>query len=215
VTEFRTAAEWQTHHQKGLAAALHKALEQTEAAYRGQHPEAGALLIKKEIFVYPKRPKGFSSHALDVVGWFLHQPGSLQETNAVSVARLQERYGSSYKVPANLLTRQLPPSTLKRIGKLLAENGRQIDLQANDTVSKIRRALRAKASSTHSGNVYEVEVSFSDQEVVVGDVTFPVQKHEKGYRRIRVPVGKLRRWVRCDVLEALLKKGSQPNPPTK
>ncbi len=213
VTEFRTRAQSLAHHQKGLSAALRKAHEDTEASYRRQHPEAAGLLVKSETFVYPKRPKGFSGHPLDVIGWFLQVPSTLRETNAVTVARLQERYGSSYKVPANLLTRQLPPSTLKRIDKLLATNGRRIDLKANDTLSKIRRALRARASSTQSGNVYGARVSFSEQEVVVGDVAFAVQTHEEGYRRIRVPVGTVRRWVRCDVLEVLFKKGSQPNLP--
>lgn len=51
VTEFRTSGEWLVHHQKGLAAALRKAHDDTEAAYRDQHPEAAGLLIKSDIFV--------------------------------------------------------------------------------------------------------------------------------------------------------------------
>lgn len=188
-------------HQRGMAAAIRQAQREAERAYREAHPEAGAISVKADLFVYPKRPKGFSSHPAIVAEWFAVSREALRETNGATVARLQNKF-APYPVPANLLTRPLSPRALEQVGKKLAEHGKVVDLKANNTLSKIRGALRAKASAGAADASYDVQMTFAPDVVVVGGVEYPVQTTSTGYRRIRVG----RDWLRCDVLEALAQR---------
>jgi hypothetical protein len=202
----RSSKELLAEHQKGLATAARKAIKEAEKTYRAAHPEAGAVRLKAEVFSYPKRPKGFSSHPAVVVGWFVTARDALRETNAATVARLQAKY-EPYKVPTAILTRPLPAKALESIAKILAENEKSVDLKANNTLSKIKRALQGKETAEEAG-IYDVQFAFGPGVVVVGGIEYPVQTTEAGYRRIRVAVGDKRSWVRCDILEALVKRAT-------
>jgi len=203
VIALRSSAQELEHHRKGLAGAILKAQREAEASYRAQHPEAGAVSVLSELYVYAKRPKGFSSYPRDITEWFLISREALRETNEATVARLQAKH-HPFKVPPNLLTRPLPPKAIEQVRKVLTEHGKNLDLRANNTLSKIKLALRGKASASLASSAYQATISFGAKSVVVNGVEYPTATHEKGYRRIRIG----RDWLRCDVLEALLQKGS-------
>lgn len=203
VIGLRSSAQEVEHHRRGLAGAIRKALREAEAAYRAQHPEAGAVSVLSELYVYAKRPKGFSSYPADVTGWFLTSREALREPNTATVARLQAKH-HPFEVPPNLLTRPLPPKAIEQVRKVLTSHGKNLDLKANDTLSKIKRALRAAESANEASSTYQAIASFGAKMVVVNGVEYPTVTHQNGYRRIRVG----RDWLRCDVLEALLQTGS-------
>lgn len=190
-------------HRKGMAAAIRQAQRDAERRYREAHPEAGAISVKADLFVYAKRPKGFSAHPTLVAEWFAVSREALRETNSATVARLRNRF-APYPVPDNLLTRPLAPKALDQVGKVLALHGKSVDLKVNNTLSKIRGALRGKASAQAGDASYDVQMTFAPGVVVVGGIEYPVQTTSTGYRRIRVG----RDWLRCDVLEALAQRST-------
>ncbi|ODT63103.1 MAG: hypothetical protein ABS77_05030 [Phenylobacterium sp. SCN 69-14] len=199
-----TAAQWEVAR-RPLAAAIRQAQREAERRYREAHPEAGAISVKADLFVYAKRPKGFSHHPVIVAEWFAVNREALRETNAGTVARLRDKF-APYPVPANLLTRPLSPKALEQVGKKLAEHGKSVDLKANNTLSKIRGALQGKASTEEAAATYNVQMAFASDVVVVGGIEYPVQTDKAGYKRIRLQIGPKREWLRCDVLEALAQR---------
>jgi hypothetical protein len=195
------SAELIAFHQKRLAAAIREAAAKAEQDYRDRHPEAGAISVRSDLFVYPKRPRGFSNHPAKVVGWYLQSRHLLRETNRETIARLEGSYDEPYKIPANLFTRELSQKQLDDVADVLAQHGQKLDLKVNNTLSKIKKALRAIATSAGGSNVYALELFFGGDKIVVGGVEYGVTKRGK-HSAIRVG----RSWLRYDVLEALAKR---------
>jgi hypothetical protein len=208
IVELSEVETWPTarqaaYHRERMEAAIREAARKAEAAYRADHPQAGALRTKSDIHVYRRPPKGFYRQKVDIVETWLTSRLALQETNAAAVSRLNDKF-TPYAVSANYLTRPLPKSTVTAIQKLLAENGMWLDLRKHNTLSKIKRALRAAVDAKSTARHYQVAIAFNEDALVVGDTRLPVYQHPAGYLRVRV--GK--QWLRCDVLEELAQRAS-------
>lgn len=193
------------YHQERMQAAIRDAARLAEIAYRAANPQAGGLKTKSEIRVYLKRPKGFSGYPSRQVEVMLNSRIALRQPNKDFVERLQAKY-PTYRVPAGLMSYPVPPRELERISKLLKAGGRNIDLKANNTLSKIKLALRAKDTVSSTQRNYSLELAFGHQAVVANGVNLTVSRHSSGYDRIRLEVDGKRQWLRCDVLEMLARK---------
>lgn len=192
-------------HQERMQAVIRDAARLAELAYREANPQAGGLKTKSEIRVYLKRPKGFSGHPSRLVEVMLSSRIALREPNKAFVERLQARY-PTYRVPIGLMSYPVPPRELERISKLLKAGGRDIDLKLNNTLSKIKLALRAKDITASTQRTYNLQLAFGNKSVVANGVNLTVSHDAKGYDRIRLGVGDKRQWLRCDVLELLAMK---------
>ncbi len=199
-------ARWQlAYHQELMQKAIRDAARLAEIAYREANPQAGGLKTKSEIRVYLKRPKGFSGYPSRLVAVMLNSRVALRQPNKDFVEGLQAQY-PTYRVPIGLMSYPVPPMELERISKLLKAGGRNIDLKANNTLSKIKLALRAKDSVSSTQRTYKLHLAFGHQTVVVNGVNLTVSRHNSGYDRIRLEVDGKRQWLRCDVLELLAMK---------
>lgn len=199
---------WQTkyqaeYHRAHLEATIRRAAREAEAAYRNKHPQAGALRTKSDIYVYRKPPKGFYRYRVEIVQTMLESRSAREEPNSAFIARMNNRF-TPHVAPANFLTRPLPRIAIKQIEELLRRKGVWLDLRKHNTLSKIKLALRAKMEAPSSARDYVLPISFRADAIVVGDAMLSVYKHEAGYSRVRV--GK--QWLRCDVLEELVRKGT-------
>lgn len=194
-----------SYHQERMQAAIRDAAQMAEKAYRNQNPQAGGLKTKSEIRVYLKRPKGFSGYPSRMVYGMLNSPIALREPNKAFIERLQAQY-PNYRVPIGLMSYPVPPKELERISKLLKASGRNINLKLNNTLSKIKLALRAKDTVASTQRTYNLQLAFGDKSVVANGVNLTVSHDAKGYDRIRLGVGDKRQWLRCDVLELLAMK---------
>jgi hypothetical protein len=197
--EFWPANRLAEYHREGLRRVLSNAIRDAEASYRSEHPEAASLRTRADILVWRKRPRGFSRHRIDLVRLWLDSPATLAETNDAVVERLKQKF-NPHPVPASILTREIPSGAKKEISELLAQRGRALDIARHNTLSKIKRALRAQEATEAAPCVHRVNVTFAAAAVIVGDRSYPVTPHANGYGRIRVG----RQWLRCDVLETLL-----------
>ena len=189
-------------HRGAMALAAKKAAKTAAERYKAEHPAAARLDIKSDIWVFLRKPKGYSNHRAEVVEMFLLSKNYLRQTNSQIAARLSEKY-APFEVSGNVMTRPIPPGARKKIESLLKAAGKNIDLKACNTLSKIKRSLLVRTVAAASDRRYETTIAFAEGAVVVGDKHFPVTIHEKGYPRVRIDG----QWLRADVLEALIKAG--------
>ena len=190
-------------HHGAMKLAAKKAVKAATDKYQADHPDALRLDVKADVWVFGKKPKGYSNHRVEIVQMFLVSGLYLRQTNAQIAALLSEKY-APHKIPGNVLTRPIPPGARKKIEALLKAAGKDIDLKTNDTLSKIKGALLGRSVAAASVRVYDARIAFTDDAVVIGDKRFPVAVHKKGYGRVRMN----KNWLRSDVLEALIKAGS-------
>ncbi|MDZ4320495.1 MAG: hypothetical protein U1A07_16910 [Phenylobacterium sp.] len=188
-------------HRRAMAVAAKRAAKAAVEQYKARNPGAVLLDMKADVWVYGKKPRGYSKHRTEVVRMFLDSKLYLRQSNAQIAAQLSEKY-SPYKIPGNVLTRVIPPKARSEIDAMLKAAGHNIDLTTVNTLSKIKGALLGRTVAK-TGKTYETTITFADDGVVVGNRRFPMTPHENGYSRVRVG----NNWIRCDVLEAMLKSG--------
>lgn len=189
-------------HRQALALALKRATKATFERYKAENPEATRLDVKADVWVFSKKPKGYSKHRYEIVKMFLDSNMYLKQTNAQITKSLSEKY-APYEIPGNVMTRDIPSQARKKIDEMLKAAGKDIDLKIYNTLSKIKGALLGKSIAASSDRRYDTAIAFTDTAVVIGNRTFPVTIHEKGYPRIRLT----KEWLRGDVLEAMVKAG--------
>jgi len=190
---------------RAIAEKLRVGHAKLESEIRAEYGGAGSVSVKFEVRVYAKRPKGFSKHPTKIMQLMLDNPRILREPNRLYVDRLQVNY-PTYLVPANLMTRPIPPVELRKVRELAAKRGFTIGREIK-TLSGIKLALRAGNAVVSSKRSYKVDVAFEDDTLTINGTSLSVSVHASGYRRVRLDVNGTRPWLRCDVLEHLLGKG--------
>ena len=188
------------HHRLGLELAMNEASQIAEAEYRSKHTASAGLSVFSNIKVYYQRPKGFAKMPVTVVSTFLQSQHYLSQTNDVIVANLSNKW-APFPVSKNAMSKEFTKTQSKAIQTVLESAGKSIDVTKFNTLTKVKKALRAHQLGANTGRRYQAEVIFSDTAVTIGGRALVVAIHEKGYARIRPN----RNWLRCDELEALFK----------
>ena len=186
------------YHQAELQEFINRAMRKAEADYRASHPQANSLRTTGEVRVYRRPPRGFYSYPARTVALLLDSKMALAEPNAAFIERAQNEF-APYVVPGDLFTRQLSPRVIGLIAKVLAGRNVLLDLKRHNTLSKIKKALRARAAGKEEGVAYDLKLVFTPDAVIAGDKRYPIYHHKGGYQRISVGEQKLR----VDVLKAL------------
>lgn len=180
-----------------------KAVAEFLKDYIAGKPGAVGLGATAQVRFYKKRPAGFSRVPVQVVDALIASAHYRSKTNKQIVEGVQARF-PTFEVEAGYLDRPLPKYLLAEIRAMLARNGTPLDLKTYDSLSKIKRGLRGATLRRAAKRDVTVTVSFTDDNVIVGDRAYRVVTDAKGYGRIAVGDQKLR----VDVLEAFLGKPS-------
>ena len=188
------------HHLLGLKLAINEAVKLAEAEYRSKHTACGGLSVFPDIKVYRTKPTGFAKMPVTVVSMFLQSQQYLSQTNDVIVANLSNTW-APFPVSKNAMSKEFTKTQSTAIQKALESAGKSVDVAKFNTLTKVKKALRAHQLGANTGRRYQAEVIFSDTAVTIGGRALVVTIHEKGYARIRLN----RNWLRCDELEALFK----------
>lgn len=186
-------------HLRGLTSAAARAMRQADEDYKARHPDASGLKLRAQVNAYKPRLPDVRDVPVKAVALFLSEPSYLRKSNAEIALHLAQEV-TGRKLPANILTERLRASHRKRIEKLCLDRKVTLDLDAHDTVSKIKKALRSLMTAQTAPSRFVGEVTFSSDAVTVGERSLTIQR-ANGVSRIDVPGGGK---LNVDVLRRLL-----------
>jgi hypothetical protein len=182
-----------------MASAAARAARQAGEDYKAQFPDASALKLRTQVNAFKPRLPDVRDVPVRAVALFLSERVYLQKSNAEIVLHLAKEV-TGRRLPANILTERLGASHRKSIEKLCLDRKVTLDLDAHDTVSKIKKALRSLTIAKEAPSKFIGEVTISSDAVTVGERSFKIQRAE-GVPRIDVPGGGK---LNVDVLRRLL-----------
>ena len=185
--------------------AFHRELSQAVARLgrelQAAHPEFARFKFNADVRTYRKPPRDFSKHPQRIVTGFLINQQFLAMTNEQVVAQVAGWF-PGYQPSQSIMTRPLHPSARKAIQAMVATAALPLTVRPSDTLSTLKKAIRAK------GRAENAKAGILAIELAEGYVTINSRPYRIDPSRndpsIRVDVGGNRRYLRCDVLQALL-----------
>lgn len=170
-----------------------------------RNPEFRKFGLDARVRVFRKRPAGFTQvipKIVEVLTW----TGRSERTQA---AVLQEALSklSGQSVSANIWTRKLSPSSLRRAKEKIRGLAPHIDIKGCTTLSEIKKAITAQKKASSNDKSAKVCITITSDSVVINNTVLPIfigKSGEHTYSRVRVNVGNKRQWIRVDALQALL-----------
>ena len=176
-------------------------LKQAVQRVRAGRPEFACYTLSSTVRASQKRPKGFSSYQERLVELMVNSPSFLSKTNKEMVKSLANTF-PGYKPSESLMYVPLYPKSKDKIQSIMRRNELPIQVSAKDTVSSIKKALRANGDKSKSKRAYDVVIAMTDDLVMVGSRVYSIDKSRK-HPSIRVESNG-RSYLRCDQLEAIL-----------
>lgn len=176
-------------------------LKQAVLLVRARKPEFSSFTLSSTIRAAQKRPKGFSGYQERLVDLMVSSPSFLSKTNKDMVKKLANSF-PGYKPSESLMYVPLYPKSKDKIQSIMRRNELPIQVGAKDTVSSIKKALRAKGDKSKSKRTYDAVIEITDDSVTVGNRAYSIDKSRK-HPSIRVESNG-RGFLRCDQLEAIL-----------
>lgn len=183
--------------------AVRRSLQETVKKLRQERPEFARFNLSATVRASRKRPKGFSNYQERLVELMVNSPSLLAKTNSEIVAHLARSF-PGYTPSESIMYVKLYPKSKERIQSILRRNELPIQVTSKDTLSSIKRAIRAKRGAANNSRAYMATIEFSDDSVVVGSRPYPIDKSRK-HPSIRVESNG-RSYLRCDQLEAILQQ---------
>ena len=127
-------------------------------------------------------------------------------TNDKVVEKLAEWF-PGYRPSTSVMTRRLDTSARSAIQALFDAAELPITVQPDDTLSKLKLAIRAERR-TQTAQSGTLKVELSDEYVAINDTPYPIDASRKE-PAIPVEVNGKRQYLRCDILQALLDDAGQ------
>ncbi|QTD54616.1 hypothetical protein [Parasphingorhabdus cellanae] len=176
---------------------LQSILKDAADQWFANQPDNARLTMSPDKRVYRARPKGFSKAISNVCVLLVESTLFRRKTNQQIVEHLQGLF-SGYPVSITVLNKPLLPSHKTAIQSALNGKGWKIDLDRQNTPSKLKRALRAIAAGQEATDkrTFDATVIFTTSSVIVNDREYKISSEG----RIR----KNGRWIAVDTLESLL-----------
>lgn len=178
-----------------------KRVAKEKAAFLAEQSDSDLLSVNVKAHVNGKRPPGFLHEMKLMVQSMAMVAEYRQMTNGQIVAKLRTRF-PNHAVSDNLMYATFKPYQKTALSSMLTSLGKSIDLNRNNSLSKVKAALKGDNafSMAKSQRVFEVRVSFSDDEVVVGSKCYNITTEKGGLARVRVDG----QWINAKTLEKLI-----------
>lgn len=186
---------------KRFAADLHQKLREAARNLKDANPEYQDLLYSAELRSYRKTPRGWSKHPERIVNGLLTNQSFRRATNREIVAKVAEWF-APYQPSESIMTRRLTASARKAIQARLNEHGVNITVRPDDTLSKLKKAIRAGPREDEAKTV-SGSVEITEDFVIANGKPYRIDKSRK-HPAIRVTLEGKRPYLRCDHLKALL-----------
>lgn len=161
--------------------------------------------LNARVQLFRKRPAGFTKvipKIVDVLLW----TGRWERTQA-EVLEEALSFLPGHSVSANIWTKKLSPSALKRVRERIRGNAPNVDIKGCTTLSQIKKAITAQKKNASNDKSAKVSITFAPDSVVINNTVHPICNGKSGehtYSRVRVNVDGKRQWIRVDALQALL-----------
>ena len=168
---------------------------------RASRPEFARYALSSTIRASRKRPKGFSSYQERLGELMVNSPSFLSKTNKQMVEHLANAF-PGYQPSESLMYVSLYPKSQEKIQSIMRRNELPIQISSKDTVSSIKRALRAKGGSDNGKRTYKPIIEITDDFVMFDNRPYLIDKTRK-HPSIRVESNG-RAYLRCDQLETIL-----------
>lgn len=180
---------------------LAKRVAKERADFLAEQPDGHLLSVTVKAHVNGKRPAGFLQEMNQMVQSMAISAEYRKMTNGQIVAKLRTRF-PNHAVSDSIMYAAFKPYQKTAITSMLTSLGKQIDLNRNNTLSKVKAALKGDGAyqKAKQHRVFELRFSFSDKEVVVGDKCHKITITNGGLARIRVDG----QWINANTLEKLI-----------
>ena len=178
-----------------------KRVAKLKAAFLAEQSDGHLLSVSVKAHVNGKRPPRFLHEMKLMVQSMIISAEYRELTNSQIMAKLRTRFPNA-ALSDSIMCAPFKAYQKTAISSMLTSFGKHVDLNRNNTLSKVKAALKGDEafSRAQSQRVFDVRFSFSEDEVVIGDKFHKITIAIGGLRRIRVG----NQWINAKTLEKLI-----------